>query len=296
VTSLPTASIEILPVTPLPTASIVIPTRDRPAYLDVALASIVPQAQRAGAELLVVSDGPSRLTGEVAGRHGVRVLSLPAPVGLNAARNAALGETVGELLVFCDDDVYAPPGWLSELLAGARREPGCDVFGGPIIARLEGGGPRACGRESAPISTLELGPGDRDVEFVWGANMAIRRGAFERIGKFDETISGRGDEEEWERRYAAAGGRVRYVAKAALEHRRTAADAKLLALTRAGYRHGKAAHDNDVRKGTPPGLAAELITLAGCVGHVFRRRCPIGIVSVAHSSGRVRRALAERDR
>jgi GT2 family glycosyltransferase len=198
--------------------------------------------------------------------------------------------------VFCDDDVHAPPQWLSELLTGVRRAPDCDVFGGPITARLEGGGPRACGRESAPISTLNLGTSDRDVEFVWGANMAIRRKAFQRVGKFDETLSGRGDEEEWQRRYAAAGGRVRYVAKAGLEHRRTAADATLLALTRAGFHHGRAARDNDVRKGTAPGSAAELITLAGCIWHVFRRRCLIGVVLVAHSLGRLRQVFAERVR
>ena len=39
-----------------PTTSIVIPTRARPDYLRVALASIAPQAAAAGAELLVVED------------------------------------------------------------------------------------------------------------------------------------------------------------------------------------------------------------------------------------------------
>ena len=51
--------------------------------------------------------------------------------------------------------------------------------------------------------------------------MAIRRRAFERVGRFDEAITGRGDEEEWERRYMAAGGRIRYLAAAGLDHRRT---------------------------------------------------------------------------
>ena len=74
-----------------------------------------------------------------------------------------------------DDDVAAPPGWLEALLAGVAADPDREVFGGPIRARLEGGGPRACGREPAPITTLDLGPADRDVELVWSANMAIRR-------------------------------------------------------------------------------------------------------------------------
>ena len=94
----------------------------------------------------------------------------------------------------------------------SRAAPDHDVFGGPIRARLEGGGPRACGREPAPITTLDLGPDDRDVAFVWSANMAVRRRALERIGPFDETIFVRGDEEDWQRRYAASGGRIRYLA------------------------------------------------------------------------------------
>ena len=46
----------------------------------------------------------------------------------------------------------------------------------------------------------------------WGANMALRRRAIDRAGRFDEGWHGPGDEEEWERRYTAAGGVVRYLA------------------------------------------------------------------------------------
>ncbi len=46
-----------------PPASIVIPTRARPAYLEVTLASVMPQAERTGAEVLVVNDGDDPATG-----------------------------------------------------------------------------------------------------------------------------------------------------------------------------------------------------------------------------------------
>ena len=271
-----------------PTASIAIPTRGRADYLEVTLASVVPQAGRSGAEVLVVSDGPDAATAAVAARHGARLVSLPAPAGLNAARNAAIDAAGGDLIVYIDDDIAAPAGWLDALLDGAREAPDHDVFGGPIRALLEGGGPRACGRESAPISTLDLGPDDRDVAHVWGANMAIRRRAFERVGRFDERLTGRGDEEDWERRYLAGGGRIRYLAQAGIEHRRTAADASVAKLARAAYALGRTARRNDVRKGTAPGLAHELRTLAGCCWHAVRRRCAIGIVMAAHTVGRLR--------
>jgi GT2 family glycosyltransferase len=270
---------------------IVIPTRGRAAYLEAALASVAPQARAAGAELIVVNDGPDAAIGPLVARHGGRSVPLPGPRGANAARNAGIAASRAELFVLLDDDVRAPAGWLDALLEGARRSPGVDVFGGPIRAVLEGGGPRGCGRENPPITSLDLGPRDRDVELVWSANMAIRRRALERVGPFDESIHGRGEEEDWERRHRAAGGAVRYLAGAGLEHRRCGADASLRRLARAAYALGMTARRYDVRKGSAPAAGRELRTLAATIGHVVRRRCPLGLVSVAHSLGRVR-ALA----
>lgn len=270
----------------------VVPTRDRPAYLEVTLASVAPQAEAAHAELLVVSDGPDSTSEAVARRHGAAFFSLPQPRGLNAARNAAATRVTTELIVFVDDDVRAPSGWLSALLEGVRDAPDHEVFGGPIRAQLEGGGPRACGREPVPITTLDLGSEDRDVELVWGANMAIRTSALARAGGFDESIYVRGDEEEWQRRLAAAGGRIRYVAGAGLVHRRTAADSTIRSLSRAAYGHGRAARRFDAHKGTAPPVRGELRTLVGCAWHTLRRRCAFGIVFGAHTAGRLRETLA----
>jgi glycosyltransferase involved in cell wall biosynthesis len=276
-----------------PPASIAIPTRGRPAYLEVTLASVAPQAQRAGAELLVICDGPDPLSAEVADRHGARTITLERPQGLNAARNRAAREARAELIVFVDDDIEAAPGWLEALLTGASACPAHGVFGGPIRARLEGGGPRACGREGAPISALDLGGTDRDAELVWGANLAVRRSALALAGEFDERLSGRGDEEEWERRFRARGGRIRYLAGACVEHRRTPEDSTLRALSTAAYHLGRTARANDERKGQAPGLGGELRTLGGCLGHAARRRCAIGLVLAAHTAGRLRQAISE---
>jgi glycosyltransferase involved in cell wall biosynthesis len=256
----------------------------------------MPQAQAAGAEVLVINDGDDPDTDVVARRHGARVLAAPPPGGLNTARNAGIDAAAADLVVLIDDDVAAPDGWLAAVLAGAASAPDVDVFGGPIRAALDGGGPRSCGRESPPITTLDLGSADRNVPLVWGANMALRRRAVQRAGRFDEAWQGPGDEEEWERRYTAAGGVVRYLAAAGLDHRRTAEDATLTRLSRAAYRQGRASRRYDERKGTAPSLAGELRTLAGCQWHIIRRRCPRGIVLSAHAAGRLVEALAAHGR
>jgi glycosyltransferase involved in cell wall biosynthesis len=275
-------------------ASIVIPTQGRADYLAVTLASVAGQAERARAEVIVVNDGAEPQSAEVASRHGARIVSLPERRGANAARNAGVAAAHGELIVFIDDDILAPEGWLGAVLDGAENAPNYDVFGGPIRALLEGGGPRSCGREGAPITTLDLGSEDHDATFVWSANMAVRRSAFGRIGPFDETIHGRGEEEDWEQRYTAAGGRIRYLAGAGVEHRRTPSDSTLRALARASYRLGRTARRHDRRKDSAPPLSGELRTLAGCAWHTARRRCANGIVMGAQAAGRLHEALVER--
>ncbi len=277
-------------------ASIVIPTRARPDYLEVALRSIAPQAAAAGAEVLVVEDDASTPgVREIAERYGARHHGHGRPRGLNVARNTGVSESSGDLVVFIDDDVRVRPGWLDALLAAAAAAPTVEVFTGPIIPVLEGRPPRTCGREGPPITALELGPVDTEARYAWGANMAIRRSALSRVGPFDTTLEGAGDEQEWQDRLRAGGSPPpRYIAAAALEHRRTARDARLRHLAGAARARGRAARRFDAWRGAAPSRSRELITLAGCVGHAVRYRCPAALVMVAHSGGRLGEAIRER--
>jgi GT2 family glycosyltransferase len=285
-----------------PPASIVIPTKGRLTYLEVALCSIAPQAAAAGAEVLVVDDaGTSAATRELAERHSARYRPNTPRHGLNVARNTGVRASTGELVVFVDDDIRALDGWLPALLAAAREHPETDVFTGPVRARLEGRAPHTCGRERPPITTLELGPEDTPTRYAWGANMAIRRSALERIGPFEESLEYGGDEQEWQDRLMSASGGddsrgALYVAAAAVEHRRAGRDARLRALSRATYVRGRAARRFDAWCGQAPPLAHELSTLAGSAGHVVRYGCPAGLTMVAHSAGRLREALRAQTR
>jgi GT2 family glycosyltransferase len=271
-------------------ATVVIPTRAREAYLEVALRSIAASTRDCDADVLVVDDaGETARTRALAERFGASYRAHARPLGLNAARNTGVGESRGELMVFVDDDVEVDAGWLRALLGAARANPDVDVFTGPVRARLEGPAPRSCGREAPPITTLDLGVQDTDASFAWGANMAIRRSALERVGEFDETLAGGGDEQEWQERMRAIApaARVRYVAEAALVHRREGADARLRALCRTAFVRGRAARRFDARRGSAPSRRAEAATLARCLAHVLRRRCPAGLTMAAHSLGRL---------
>lgn len=274
-----------------PTATIVIPTQDRPEYLDVALASLLPQARQAGVPLLVVDDGPSAETRAVAVRHGARYVAHPEPRGLNAARNTAVDATGSDLLLFVDDDVRVHPGWLGALLAAAAALPDeVGVLTGPIVPVFEDHHLGMCGREGAPITFLDLGAEDVDAEYAWGANMAVRRSAVVRAGRFDATRPLYGDEAEWQDAFKALGGRIRYIAAAGLDHRRAGDDSRLRSLCAAARSRGVASRRHDVHRGRAPSLRRELRVLAGCAVHAVRFRCANGIVLAAHSLGRVQEA------
>lgn len=275
-------------------ASIVIPTRNRPAYLRRTLASIAPQVAAVDAQLLVIDDGgPSKQVQEIVEGFGAHYEPHPRPLGLNVARNTAIEHSQGDLLVFVDDDVEAGPLWLSSLLNAAASHPRTLLFAGRISARLEGRPPRSCGREPAPITTLDLGPLDLETDaFAWGANMAVRRSAFALAGPFDPALSGGGDEQEWQERLRAAGApRALYVADAQLVHRRDPRDSRLRSLTRAAYVRGMQSRGFDDLRGEAPSTMREIATLTGCAGHVVRYRCPRGITMVAHSAGRLSQSL-----
>ncbi len=268
------------------TLSVLIPTHDRAAYLAVALGTL--REEFAG-EVMIVVDGPrDHQTERVAAAHGAQVHALGVRQGINAARNAATRAASGDLLAFLDDDVAVWPGWHDALTEAAAACPQAGCLGGPIRPLLEGPAPRGCGRpQDAPVTALDLGPSDRDADFAWGANFAVRRAALDYVGPFDERLRNCGDEEDWQRRLRAAGGTVRYVARAGVDHRRVGADARLRALAVGAYHRGRAARAYDAFKGTGPPLQSELRVLAGMLWHAASHGCAAGLVPAARSLGRL---------
>jgi glycosyltransferase involved in cell wall biosynthesis len=291
--------------------AIVVPTRGRPPALERALASIAPQAAAADGEVVVAEDG-GEAARAVAKRHGARYVALRPARGPNAARNAGIAATKAELVVLAEDDVEAPPGWLDALRDAAAAHPEIDVFGGPIRGRVDGRSWRTCGREWPPISSFWRGDVDREVELVFAGNMAIRHQTLARVGPFAESLglyadeadriaaatAGAapaagffGDEEEWQDRYRAGGGRILYVAGARLDHVRSGPAARTGPLVRAAYARGRVARRWSQSRGRAPSLGRELRVLAGSSWHLVARRCMNGLLFAADAAGRVREAL-----
>ncbi len=217
-----------------------IPSHGRPEYLSVALASLMPQAERAQAPRWSWS-----MTGRTRGPRASPGGMAPSlsrwfrARGLNAARNAGIAAAAGELIVFVDDDCRAPPGWLEALLAGIAAAPDRDVFGGPDPGAARGRRtPRVRSRGAADHDARQRPGGPRRPSScgarTWRSGAARSSGSA--VRRDDPRPRRRGGMGAPLRH---AGGRIRYVAGAWLEHRRTPPTRPSGALSRAAYAPGK---------------------------------------------------------
>jgi glycosyltransferase involved in cell wall biosynthesis len=241
-----------------PALSIVVCTRDRSVLLDRCLASMRDHGLDDSVEVLVVDNGSTDATPEVAATWARRlpIVYVREPeVGLSNARNRAIAEARGDVLVFVDDDVTVRPTWL----AGYREALQPDVAGaaGRVLLHWPEGRPSWLRPErEAWFARLDLGdelrplaPGERPV----GANMGVRRDLARELGGFDPGLgySGRhlmGNEEtDFFDRIATAGHRVVYAPAAEVLHHVEGRRVTRRYLVRRLYAQGR----TDVRQARP---------------------------------------------
>lgn len=137
-------------------------------------------------ELVVVDDGSTDGSAQIAERHADVVMRLAAPRGAAYARNRGVERTRGAVLAFVDADVAIHPDTLRRLLETLDSTPGiAAVFGAYDAA------PRAPGLVSQYRNLLHhyvhaRSPGD--AETFWTGCGAVRRDAFVAAGGFDERM------------------------------------------------------------------------------------------------------------
>lgn len=173
--------------------SIIICTRNRAESLRETLASIaschVPPDL--SAELLVVDNGSTDHTQQVIAEASVPNMPVRTVIeqkrGLSNARNRALQEATGDVLLFTDDDVRVPLDWIGRMCGPIVRGEADAVAGGVRLAQHlerdwlvgEIRGWLAC--------TGGLIDPDRPDRFV-GANAALGRQILARVPRYDEEL------------------------------------------------------------------------------------------------------------
>ena len=174
--------------------TVCIPTA-RPTTLADAIASIRRQTH-ADWELLVVGPGDDaalRAVTEAAAGGDERVRYLPATQrGPSHKRNLALAAAAGEAVAMTDDDCEARPDWLETIARSFAEDPGLGVVGGALRAEPPSARSLSTCLSIEPAEVLydpAAAPPPAPEGFGWyGANVAVRRSAAERVGPFDERL------------------------------------------------------------------------------------------------------------
>ena len=157
-------------------ASVVVPAHNAAATLGRTLGALARQDFEGPYEVIVVDNGSTDGTLEVA-------RTSPGPVqvigqedmGAAVGRNVGVARSSGRALAFCDSDVFPTAGWLR---AGVRALGTADLVQGQVL----------------PDPGVPLGPFDRslwithEVGLYETANLFATREVFDRVGGFQDWI------------------------------------------------------------------------------------------------------------
>jgi GT2 family glycosyltransferase len=110
-----------------PSISVVIPVYNSADHLHVCLTALA-RSTRAPDECIVVDDGSTDGSADVARAAGIRVLETGGRCGPSRARNVGAAEAVGQLLLFLDADVSIHEGTLAGIAERFEREPDLDAL------------------------------------------------------------------------------------------------------------------------------------------------------------------------
>ncbi len=200
-----------------PTYSVIIPAYNAEATLENTLKALAHQSiPRESYEIIVVDDGSTDRTGEIAARHADQVLR-QKNAGPAAARNAGVLAARGEIVLFTDADCEPIPEWIEYMTA---------PFSDPDVVGTKGA---YWTRQKAPMARfVQQEYEDRydrmarfkQIDFIDTYSAAYRRDVFLANGGFDTIFPVASvEDQEFSFRLAQKGYKMLFVPKARVFHR-----------------------------------------------------------------------------
>ena len=210
--------------------SVIIPVWNGLPYLGACLDSLLRSSLPGSLEIIAVDNASGDGSAQwIAKRYPqVRLLRNAQNEGFAGGCNRGLQAATGALLILLNQDTIAEPGWCAALVA-ALDDPTVGVAGCKILYPDRSTLQHAGGWIEWPLGlSHHHGQGkpdrgqwsqDRDVDFVTGAGLAIRREVIDQMGLLDAGFwPGYFEDADLCLRVTDAGYRVRYVAGAVLTH------------------------------------------------------------------------------
>jgi GT2 family glycosyltransferase len=173
-------------------ASVIVPVWNGGAVIDACLGAVFARSGTGLAEVVCV-DNASRddSAAIVRARHPrARLIAQPVNLGFAGGVNAGVDAADGDVLVLLNQDTVVEDGWLDALLAGLGNGAAFGIAGATILdahggLNHAGAFVRRPDAEGVHVTTRSASA-PHAVDYVTGAAMAITRGTWETVGRFDE--------------------------------------------------------------------------------------------------------------
>jgi GT2 family glycosyltransferase len=226
------------PDDPLPSVSIIVPTKDRVDLLRPCIESIRSKTEYPKDKFeIVVIDNGSQETETIqflamsASCNAIRLVKEPGSFNFSRINNRAAAQCRNDILVFLNNDTTViDPFWLQRLVSFARRTDvgavgakllypdGTVQHGGVVVGIHNSAVHNHVGIRHDDPGAQGLANLTREVAAVTGACMAIRRALFEKLGGFDEELAISFNDTDLCLRALAGGYRNIYVSAALFTH------------------------------------------------------------------------------
>jgi N-acetylglucosaminyl-diphospho-decaprenol L-rhamnosyltransferase len=215
------------------TVSVVVVAYNALPWLERSLESV------AGHETIVVDNGSADASVEVARRQGAQVIEQENR-GFGAGNNAGMRAASGDYFLLLNSDAWVVGDAIERLVEFAEAHPEAAVVGPRLrgedgtLQRSARGFPtlwrlateyfflRKLAPRSELLNALYAGGFDheevREVEWLYGAALLVRRGAADAVGLFDESFFMFSEETDWCYRFRAAGWKVVFFPGAEVVH------------------------------------------------------------------------------
>lgn len=199
----------------------VIPNSNQRELLRSTLHSLQQQTRRFD-YIVVVDNGSSDGSADVAREFGCMLIPAPRPLGFAVAVNWGLTALAADLVVVLNNDLTLDPHWLEHIAQAAEKHPEAGFFTG-LLLRPDGLIDGAYDLLSAAGLPWRAGSGmpvtpayeqERDIRLASFTAVALRQSVLEQVGLLDPAYETYLEDTDFMLRCAAAGVHGRYVPQA----------------------------------------------------------------------------------
>ncbi len=172
----------------IPFFSVVMPVLDGGAVFERCLAAL-EGSSFTDYDLIVVDDGSTDASAEIARRAGARVIQTAGRVGPGRARNLGVAEARGEFVLFLDADCEVHPDTLANAARELEADPGLDALFGSYDDQPAARSLVSTYKNLQHHFVHQRGQGEAST--FWAGCGAVRRRVFLELGGFDSELYAR---------------------------------------------------------------------------------------------------------